>query len=199
MPFKVIEVDPQRRRLVLSERKAIRQWRQGQKSRVIDTLREGETRRGVVTSLREFGAFVDIGGADGLIHISELSWDRVEDPGQVLHIGQEVEAVVIRLDRQACRIGLSMKRLQPAPWRVLVEALHPGQVVEGVVRAVDPQGIFVTLEGGLEGVLCLSGVQNGFAAGTKVRVRVVRLDPEAERIELEPEAAASAVGSVMAE
>jgi small subunit ribosomal protein S1 len=199
MPFKVIEVDPQRRRLVLSERKAIRQWRQGQKSRVIDTLHEGETRRGVVTSLREFGAFVDIGGADGLIHISELSWDRVEDPGQVLHIGQEVEAVVIRLDRQACRIGLSIKRLQPPPWRVLAEAFHPGQVVEGVISAIEAQGVIVCLEGGLEGILCPSGVQNGMALGSKIRVRVVGLNPEAQKIELEPEAAASAVGSATAE
>ncbi|MGH2605381.1 MAG: S1 RNA-binding domain-containing protein, partial [Anaerolineales bacterium] len=106
MPFKVIEVDPQRQRLVLSERKAIRQWRQDQKGRIMDTLNEGEVRQGVVTSLREFGAFVDIGGADGLIHISELSWRRVEDPAQILSVGQKVEAMIIRLDREANRIGL---------------------------------------------------------------------------------------------
>jgi len=189
MPFKVIEVDPQRRRLVLSERKAIRQWRQGQKSRVIDTLREGEIRRGVVTSLREFGAFVDIGGADGLIHISELSWERVEDPSRVLRVGQEVEAVVIRLDHQACRIGLSIKRLQPPPWKVLAEAYHPGQVVEGTVQKLDALGISIGLDGGLEGVLCPDGAGESLAPGSKLRVRVVRIDPQAERIELEPEAA----------
>jgi small subunit ribosomal protein S1 len=189
MPFRVIEVDPQRRRLVLSERKAIRQWRQGQKSRVIDTLHEGEIRRGVVTSLREFGAFVDIGGADGLIHISELSWDRVEDPAQMLQVGQEVEAVVIRLDRQACRIGLSIKRLQPPPWKVLAEAYRPGQVVEGVVRSLGAGGLSVGLEGGLEGVLCPDGVTVETTPGSKLRVRVVRIDPQAERIELEHEAA----------
>ncbi|OGO08659.1 MAG: hypothetical protein A2Z66_04490 [Chloroflexi bacterium RBG_13_66_10] len=189
MPFKVIEVDPQRRRLVLSERKAIRQWRQGQKSRVIDTLREGEVRSGVVTSLREFGAFVDIGGADGLIHISELSWERVEDPGQILQVGQEVEAVVIRLDRQACRIGLSIKRLKPPPWKVLAEAFHLGQVVEGTVREIGAQGVSVGLEGGLDGFLCPNGVDEGLAPGNRIRVRVARIDPVAERIELEPEAA----------
>jgi small subunit ribosomal protein S1 len=191
MPFKVIEVDPQRRRLVLSERKAIRQWRQGQKSRVIDTLREGEVRTGIVTSLREFGAFVDIGGADGLIHISELSWDRVDDPSQLLQVGQEVEAVVIRLDRQACRIGLSIKRLNAPPWKVLAEGYHPGQVVEGTIRRVDPQGAAIGLEGGLEGILFPNGEAESLIPGVKLRVRVARIDPEAERIEVEREAHAS--------
>jgi small subunit ribosomal protein S1 len=107
----------------------------------------------------------------------------------MLRVGQEVEAVVIRLDRQACRIGLSIKRLQPPPWKVLAEALHPGQVVEGTVRATDAQGISIGLEGGLEGVLCPNGMGNGFVPGAKLRARVVRIDPQAERIELEPEGA----------
>jgi small subunit ribosomal protein S1 len=167
MPFKVIEVDPQRRRLVLSERKAIRQWRQGQKSRVIDTLREGEVRSGVVTSLREFGAFVDIGGADGLIHISELSWERVEDPGQILQVGQEVDAVVIRLDRQACRIGLSIKRLKPRHGRCWPGlSSRPGG---GRHRAGNrAQGVSVGLEGGLDGS-CARTEWTRPGAGNRIR------------------------------
>ena len=98
LPLKIIEVDPQRRRLVFSERKAIREWRQQRKAEVITTLQEGDVRKGVVTSLREFGAFVDIGGADGLVHISELSWRRIENPADILQVGQEVETLVIRLD-----------------------------------------------------------------------------------------------------
>ncbi len=186
MPFKVIEVDPQRRRLVLSERKAIRQWRQDQKARVIDALQEGEVRKGIVTSLREFGAFVDIGDADGLIHISELAWQRVEDPGQVVHVGQEVEAVVIRLDRQACRIGLSMKRLQPNPWRELAEKLRPGQVIEATVSRIGSEGAYASIEAGLEGLVRGEDAAMTLSPGTRIAARVVVLDPDHERLELEP-------------
>lgn len=185
MPFRIIEVDPQRRRLVLSERKAIRQWRQDQKSRVIDELREGMVRRGVVTSLREFGAFVDIGGADGLIHISELAWEHVEDPAQVLQVGQEVETVVIRLDRQACRIGLSLKRLTPMPFHLAAEAVRPGQELEGHVRRADDGGWVVRLECGAEGVVACQGRGTALSPGAKVRVRVAAIVPEHERLELE--------------
>jgi len=186
MPFKVIEVDPQRRRLVLSERKAIRQWRQDQKARVIDALQEGEVRRGVVTSLREFGAFVDIGGADGLIHISELSWERVEDPGEVVKVGQEVEAVVIRLDRQACRIGLSLKRLKPAPWQAAAGSLTPGQIVDGMICRIEPDGAFVRLECGVEGLLLGDPAGDPVSLGMHVRARVAVFDVENESLKLEP-------------
>ncbi len=186
MPFKVIEVDPQRRRLVLSERKAIRQWRQDQKARVIDALQEGEVRKGIVTSLREFGAFVDIGGADGLIHISEMSWRRIDDPGQVLRVGQEVEAVVIRLDRQACRIGLSMKRLLPNPWQDVGETLRPGQVIEATVSRIGNEGAYACIEAGLEGLLRGEEAAMSLLPGTRLSARVVLVDPEHERLELEP-------------
>ncbi|MEW6568531.1 MAG: S1 RNA-binding domain-containing protein [Chloroflexota bacterium] len=185
MPFRVIEVDPQRRRLVLSERKAIRQWRQEQKSRVMDDLREGMVRRGVVTSLREFGAFVDIGGADGLIHISELAWEHVEDPGQVLQIGQEVETVVMRLDRQACRIGLSLKRLQPMPFRLAAEVVRLGQELDGRILRICDDGPIVRLDCGAEGRLACQEVQTALTPGSKVRVRVAAIRPDQERLDLE--------------
>jgi len=185
MPFKVIEVDPQRQRLVLSERKAIRQWRQDQKGRVISELKEGEVRKGVVTSLREFGVFVDIGGADGLIHISELAWQRVEDPGQVVQVGQEVEAVIIRLDRQSNRIGLSLKRLQPNPWQLAAERYPAGSVCRGRVTRQTGSGTYVAFADGIEGVIRSSDGSVAPAHGTDVEVRVVSLDPDRERLELE--------------
>jgi len=185
MPFKVIEVDPQRQRLVLSERKAIRQWRQDQKGRVISELKEGVVRKGVVTSLREFGVFVDIGGADGLIHISELAWQRVEDPGQVVRVGQEVEAVIIRLDRQSNRIGLSLKRLQPNPWQQAAERYGPGTVARGKVTRQTGSGSYVSFGDGIEGVIRPSEGAPALATGSEVEVRVLALDPERERLELE--------------
>jgi small subunit ribosomal protein S1 len=185
LPFKVIEVDPRRRRLVFSERKAIRQWRQERKSQMIQQLSEGEIRKGVVTSLREFGAFVDIGGADGLIHISELSWKRVEDPAEVLSIGQEVDAQVILLDFQANRIGLSLKRLQPNPWDMATDRLEIGQVVEGSVSRLAAAGIYVQLVDGPEGLLRPPDGPGSLEPGMKIKIRVTAFEPARERLDLE--------------
>ncbi|NIS79966.1 MAG: S1 RNA-binding domain-containing protein [Anaerolineales bacterium] len=185
LPFKVIEVDPRRRRLVLSERKAVRQWRQVRKAQMIEQIKVGEIRKGVVTSLREFGAFVDIGGADGLIHISELSWNRVDDPSDVLKIGQEIDIQVIRLDQQNNRIGLSLKRLQPNPWEAAVGKIEEGQELRGVVSHVAASGIYILLEEGPEGLLRSTEGTIALTPGTKVSVRVVAFDPERERLDLE--------------
>lgn len=185
MPFRVIEVDPKRRRLVLSERKAIRQWRQEQKARIIETLKQGEVRKGVVTSLREFGAFVDIGGADGLIHISELSWQRVDNPASVLSEGQEVETLVISLDKKANRIGLSLKRLQPSPWEEAVGKITQGQEFVGKVSRISSAGAFVELDSGLEGLLRLPEGVSVPDKGEVVEVRVADFNPERERLDLD--------------
>ena len=185
LPFKIIEVDPQRRRLVLSERKAIRQYRQQQKAEVIQTLKEGETRTGVVTSLREFGAFVDIGGADGLIHISELSWMRIDDPSSVLQIGQQIEALVVRLDQKNNRIGLSLKRLQENPWQALDEPFKPGQELDGKVTIISSVGAFIQVAENLEGLLKTPEAQGQIFPGQEIRVRVLDFDPEKERLDLE--------------
>jgi len=185
MPFKVIEVDPKRRRLVLSERKAIRQYRQRQKAMIIDTLKLGDVRKGVVTSLREFGAFVDIGGADGLIHISEMAWRHVDDPGEVLSIGQEVDTVVIGLDKRAARIGLSIKRLQENPWTTGAQEITAGQIMSGTVSCTSSAGTFVQVDRGIEGMLEPRSDSRIPAKGEQIQVRVVSLDLERERLDLE--------------
>lgn len=185
MPFKVIEVDPRRRRLVLSERKAVRQWRQERKTEMIGQLQEGEIRSGRVTSLREFGAFVDIGGADGLIHISELSWNRIDDPSEIVNVGEEIKIKVIRLDRDANRIGLSLKRLQPSPWEAAVDKIEANQEHGGVVSHIGASGVYVLVDGGPEGLLRSDEDLPIFTVGQKVRVRVSDFDPERERLDLE--------------
>lgn len=185
MPLKVIEVDPRRRRLVLSERKAIRQWRQKQKARIIKTLELGEVRTGTVTSLREFGAFVDIGGADGLIHISEMSWNRVEDAAAVLKVGQETETMVIRLDEESNRIGLSLKRLHPNPWEAAADKIEAGQLLQGsIVRHVSA-GAYVRFEYGIEGLLKANDGVAELSAGEMVEVMVSSFEPERERLDLQ--------------
>jgi small subunit ribosomal protein S1 len=153
---------------------------------MMDELREGEVREGLVTSLREFGAFVDIGGADGLIHISELSWQRIEDPGEVLSVGQKVEAMIIRLDRQANRIGLSLKRMQPNPWKAAAERIQIGGLMDGTISRLGSAGAFVLLEDGVEGVIPSPEDPAVFAPGLKVRVEVTLFDAERERLEFRP-------------
>lgn len=185
MPFKVLEVDPQRHRLVLSERKAVRQWRQTQKAEIIKTLREGEVRKGVVTSLREFGAFVDIGGADGLIHISELAWRHIDNPEQVLEIGQEVETLILRLEPEANRIGLSLKRLQENPWQNIVDVIQIGIVLEGTVTRHVTSGLYVNVEDGIDGLVKSQHTHALPQVGESVHVRVISFEPERERMGLE--------------
>lgn len=184
MPLKVIEVDPRRRRLVLSERKAIRQWRQDQKAKIIQTLELGEVRTGTVTSLREFGAFVDIGGADGLIHISEMSWNRVEDAAAVLKVGQETETMVIRLDKDANRIGLSLKRLQPNPWEAAADKIEVGQLLKGSLVRFVTAGAYIRFEHGIEGLLKSEDGLAHLTPGEMVEVQVTSFEPERERLDL---------------
>jgi len=184
LPLRVIEVDPQRRRLVLSERKAVRAWRQERKAQVIESLHEGEVRKGIVTSVRDFGAFVDIGGADGLIHISELSWRHVESAGDVVREGQEVEAMVVRLDRQSNRISLSLKRLQPNPWQEAAGQLAVGALLEATVVRLDKEDVVVVVEPGLEGRLLWTEGEPP-APGTRMTVRVASFEPERERLGLQ--------------
>jgi len=186
MGFKVIEVDRQRRRLVLSQRNAQKEYRERQKARLLSDLSEGQVRTGVVTGLRDFGAFVDLGGADGLIHISELSWRRVKHPSEVLAVGQEVEVEVLKVDRESKRIGLSLKRRQPDPWQRVAERFQPGQVVQGTLTRLAPFGAFVDLGEGVEGLLPTNQVsgQAGIAEGATVRVKVLNVEPDRQRIGL---------------
>jgi len=185
IPMKVIEVDPQRRRLIFSERKAIRQWRIDQKAETIETLEEGQILPGVVTSLREFGAFVDVGGADGLVHISEMAWTRVENPADVVQVGDEIETLVIHLDKKSHRIGLSLKQLLPSPWQAAVGKYETGQLLEGEVTVLISSGAFIRVAEDLEGLLKHQDSIEMPNPGDKLTVKVIDFDPEHERLDLE--------------
>lgn len=182
----VLEVDQRRRRLVLSERVAGRRQRQ----QLLETLTEGEVRTGVVRNLVEFGAFVDLGGMDGLIHISELDWRHVEHPSEVLNVGDEVEVYVLSVDRERERIGLSRKRLLPDPWPLVAKRLHVGQKIEGTVTNVARFGVFVDVGDGVEGLVHVSEMPGGDAScagletGSPVTVGVLKIDHWRRRIAL---------------
>lgn len=189
---RVIEVDRERRRLILSERAASTETRESLKERVIDELHEGEVRTGRVTSLADFGAFVNISGADGLVHLSEISWERIQHPSEVLKVGQEVKVKVISIDRDKKRIGLSIRQLQADPWSQLVAQYQVGQLVEGTITRLTKFGAFARLEGDLEGLIHISEISEKriehpkevLKEGDVVTLRVIKIDGENHRIGL---------------
>ena len=189
----VIEVDRNRRRLILSERQAINETRETLKDRLLDDLDVGDIRTGRVTSLADFGAFVNIEGADGLVHLSEVSWERVQHPNEVLKIGQEVQVQVISIDRDQKRIGLSIRRLQEDPWIKKVENLREGQLVEGTVTHLTKFGAFARLgEDDLEGLIHISELsekriehpKEAISEGDVLTLRIIKIDRERHRIGL---------------
>ncbi|MCC6800747.1 MAG: S1 RNA-binding domain-containing protein [Anaerolineae bacterium] len=189
---KIIEVNRRRRRLVLSQREAQREMRDARKDNLLESLAEGEVRKGVVSGLRDFGAFVDLGGADGLIHISELAWHRVKHPRELLVVGQEVEVYVLRLDHEGRRIGLSLKRLQPNPWTQVDDLYHVGQVVEGTISRVTQFGAFVSMNPGIEALLHASQISDPPPAdpthllheGQIIQARVISIESHRQRLGL---------------
>ena len=187
---KVIEVDQDRRRLIFSEREAQREWRAHQKRRLLAELQEGDVVKGTVTGLRDFGAFVNLGGADGLIHVSELAWHRVDHPRDLLRIGQEIDVYILELNYESNRIALSRKRLLSDPWEIAGTKYHEGQLVEGVVTNVVEFGAFAALDDGLEGLLHLSEMGDGslkepfsyVKKGDRLNIRISPLEPDTRRV-----------------
>ena len=185
MGFKVVEVNMARRRLVLSQRQAQHEYREIQRAHLLETLAEGQVCKGVVTALRDFGAFVDLGGADGLVHISEIAWQRVSHPSEVLKVGQEVEVEVIKIDRDSKRIGLSLKRRQATPWSRVRDLFRQGQAVDGSVTRIAAFGAFVDLGQGIEGLLHISRWGGAtLTEGQAVTVKILNIEPERQRVSL---------------
>lgn len=188
----VIEVDRERRRLILSERAASNETRESLKERVIDELSEGETRTGRVTSLADFGAFVNINGADGLVHLSEISWDRIQHPSEVLKVGQEVKVKVISIDRDKKRIGLSIRQLLDDPWSQRTSKYQVGQLVEAAITRLTKFGAFARLEEDMEGLIHISEISEKriehpkevLHEGDTVTLRIIKIDPDNHRIGL---------------
>jgi small subunit ribosomal protein S1 len=189
---RVIEVDRERRRLILSERAASGETRESIKDRVLDELKIGDVRTGRVTSIADFGVFVNINGADGLVHLSEISWDRNQKPEEILAVGQEVKVKVISIDREKKRIGLSIRRLQDDPFAMKIESIQVGQLLEGTITRLTKFGAFARLEGDIEGLIHISEISENriehpkevLKEGEVVTVRVIKIDPENHRVGL---------------
>jgi small subunit ribosomal protein S1 len=189
---KIIEVNPRRRRLVLSQREAHQDNRNRAKEKLMATLKEGDIVTGRVSSLRDFGAFIDLGGADGLVHVSELAWRRIRHPSEVLNVGMEVETYVLQLDKEGNRIGLSIKRLQPNPWVEIEENYTLNQLVEGKISRIVQFGAFVELENGIEALLHTSQMDDPppdhpediVSVGEQIIARIITLEPRKQRMGL---------------
>jgi small subunit ribosomal protein S1 len=192
IPVKIVEVDRRKRRLIMSERAVHRRWQREHRKQLLEEIQPGDVRSGIIRSLSNFGVFVDIGGADGLIHISELAWFPVAHPSDVVRVGQQVDVKVLRIDKPRERIGLSLKRVQPDPWSAAQDDYKVGELVEAVVTRVSDFGAFTRLRTGVEGLLHVTEMadirpdhpQSLVSPGDLLLLRVLRVEPERRRIGL---------------
>ena len=192
IPMKVLEVNRSRNRAIFSERQAVQESRDALKAKLIAELSEGEVRMGRVTGISSFGAFVDIGGADGLIHISELSWSMVNSPEEIVSVGQEVDVYVLRVDAENMKIALSLRRLQPEPWETIQDRHSIGDVVDATVTKLTNFGAFARVEDSIEGLIHISELsprminhpREVVREGEDVRVKILRIEPERRRLGL---------------
>jgi small subunit ribosomal protein S1 len=192
LPLKVIEINRHRNRLILSERQAVQERRDVMKEKLIEELKESEVRRGRVSSICDFGAFVDIGGADGLVHLSELSWSRVRHPSEILKVGQEIDVYVLGINSQEKKIALSIKRTQAEPWSQVAAKYEVGQLVKGTVTQLANFGAFARIEDGIEGLIHVSELTDErithpkqvVKEGDDLLLRIIRIDPQRRRMGL---------------
>ncbi len=190
--LRVVDVNREEKRLILSQRRAHRAWQRILRKRLLDSLEVGQRRWGKVSSITNFGVFVDLGGVEGMVHVSELSWQRVEAPHQVVRVGDKVEVVVLEVNRSKERIGLSIKQTQEDPWTRAGEKYRENQLVEGRVTRVADIGAFVELEPGVEGLLHASELigapdvtpQQVLKPGETILLKVLEVNPSRRRIRL---------------
>jgi small subunit ribosomal protein S1 len=192
LQLKIIEINRHRNRLILSERQALQERRDVMKESLIKELREGEVRKGRVSSICDFGAFVDVGGADGLVHLSELSWSRVRHPSEVLTIGQDVDVFVLGINAEEKKIALSIKRTQAEPWSRVAAKYDVNQLVVGTVTQLANFGAFARIEDGIEGLVHVSELSDArithprqlVSEGQELLLRIIRIDPQRRRMGL---------------
>jgi len=190
LQLKVIECAPEDGRVVFSERAALAE--PGKRMDLFNTLEPGQTVKGTVTNITDFGVFIDLGGVEGLIHISELSWGRVSHPGQIVKLGQEIDAQVLEISPERCRVALSLKRLLPNPWEKADTDFAVGQIVSATITSIVSYGAFARLEAGIEGLIHASempleggkSVRDVVNEEQEVQVRILHVDAAHQRMGL---------------
>jgi small subunit ribosomal protein S1 len=191
LQLKVIECEPSQARVVFSERAALAG--EGRRKQLFQSLKPNNIVQGVVTNVTDFGAFVDLGGVEGLIHVSELSWGRVQHPRSILQVGQKVQALVLQVSEENSRVALSLKRLLPNPWETLAKRYKPGDVIAATITDILRFGAFARLEEGVEGLIHISSInlspdqkdlENILHPGQIVQVRILHIDVDRRRLGL---------------
>ena len=189
--LKVIECEQEQERVVLSERAAMAG--EGSRNTLFQSLITGSIVEGIITNITNFGVFVDLGGVEGLIHVSELSWGRVQHPGEILSLGQPIKVLVLQVSEESSRIALSLKRLYRNPWETLDEMYCTGDIVSACVTSITRFGVFARLEEGVEGLIHVSAIQqccgqedldNMFTSGQELTVKIIHIDIERRRLGL---------------
>ena len=192
LELKIVELEPSENRLILSHKEIVQQEREANKKAVLDKLVVGDVVEGKVARLTNFGAFIDLGGVDGLVHVSEISFERVGKPSDVLKVGQDVKVKVLAVDPEKDRISLSIKQTLPQPWDNITEKVAEGDVLEGTVKRLTSFGAFVEVFPGVEGLVHISQISHqhlptpnvGLASGEKVKVKVLNVNAEEHRLAL---------------
>ncbi|MFH1560353.1 MAG: S1 RNA-binding domain-containing protein [Chloroflexota bacterium] len=190
--LKIIEVDRFKKRAIFSEKVALQEERESQKERILQELQEGEVRRGRVTGICDFGAFVDLGGADGLIHISELSWEPIQSTSQVLNVADEVDVYVMKVDHDSKRIALSLRRTGPEPWDTVPDRYQVDQLISGTITKLTHFGAFARIEGSVEGLIHISELSYDMInhpkevvrEGDVLTLKILKIEPERKRLAL---------------
>lgn len=190
--LRVLELDREKKKVVLSQRVILEEEYQQKRKALWEEIKEGETRKGIVKKIMNFGAFVDIGGIDGLLHITELGWNKVNHPSEVLHEGDKIEVYVLKVDREKEKVALSLKKLAADPWQESIRKYQEGSVVQGKVVRIMPFGAFVQIEPGLEGLVHISQiaekrinkVEDVLQVGQEINVKIVQINEEDKKIKL---------------
>lgn len=192
IPLKVIEVDRERRKVVLSHRLAIQEEHERQRNETLENLAEGQIRSGIVRRLTDYGAFIDLGGIDGLLHVSEMSWTRINHPSDVLKTGQKIQVMILKLNLEQGKVSLGLRQILPDPWREVTSHIKQGAVIKGKITRLVPFGAFVQVDGGVEGIIPVSELaprrvnkpEDVVEVGQEVEVKVIDLRPEERRMTL---------------
>ncbi|ACL69801.1 4-hydroxy-3-methylbut-2-enyl diphosphate reductase [Halothermothrix orenii H 168] len=190
--LKVIEVERDKNNVVLSAKKVLEEEREKQKEKTLEELQEGQVVKGKVTKIVDFGAFVDLGGIEGLLHISEMSWGRIEHPSEVLEEGQEIEVKVLAVNKEEERISLGLKQLLPDPWEEFAKKHYEGEVVSGTITKIVDFGAFMEIENGIEGLIHISQLSHRHvktpdevvSVGEEIKAEIINIDPEQKRVGL---------------
>ncbi|MFB5661652.1 30S ribosomal protein S1 [Alteribacillus sp. HJP-4] len=190
--LKVVELDPADNKLILSQRAVLDEEAESHKKEVLDNLQVGDTVEGTVQRLTDFGAFVDIGGVDGLVHISQMAHHRVESPGEIVKEGETIKVKILAVDSESERVSLSIKETLPGPWTTIEGQIEPGDIIEGQVKRLVSFGAFVEVAPGVEGLVHISQIANRHIGtpgevleeGQAVQAKVLDVNPSEQRISL---------------